>query len=125
MTGADHDPAVAFCAYDLANERRDVGGRSPGPSPDRRRCRSRILHLGVTPTVLRRGPYRFFFYSDDRSEPSHVHVRREARHAKFWLDPVSVAVNHGFAQHELNRIEAIVSEHRDELMEVWNGFFSD
>ena len=40
------------------------------------------------PTVLRRGPYRFFFYSSDRAEPPHVHVERDENLAKFWLDPV-------------------------------------
>ena len=39
------------------------------------------------PTVLRRGPYRFFFYSSDRAEPPHVHVERDENLAKFWLDP--------------------------------------
>jgi hypothetical protein len=38
------------------------------------------------PTVLRRGPYRSFFYSSDRAEPPHVHVERDANLAKFWLD---------------------------------------
>jgi hypothetical protein len=38
------------------------------------------------PTVLREREYRFFFYADDRSEPRHVHVQREARSAKFWLE---------------------------------------
>jgi len=38
------------------------------------------------PTVLRAGPYRFFFYSVDRGEPVHVHVERETKRAKFWLD---------------------------------------
>jgi hypothetical protein len=28
------------------------------------------------PTVLRIGPYRFFFYAGDRDEPPHVHVER-------------------------------------------------
>lgn len=28
------------------------------------------------PTVLRVGPYRFFFYSGDGDEPRHVHVER-------------------------------------------------
>ncbi|MEK7415510.1 MAG: DUF4160 domain-containing protein, partial [Planctomycetota bacterium] len=27
------------------------------------------------PTVLRVGPYRFHFYSDERGEPAHIHVR--------------------------------------------------
>ena len=39
------------------------------------------------PTVLRRGPYLFFFYSSDRAEPPHVHVQRDENLAKFWLDP--------------------------------------
>jgi Domain of unknown function (DUF4160) len=43
------------------------------------------------PTVLRVGPYRFFFYSGDGSEAPHVHVERDASVAKFWLDPVRLA----------------------------------
>jgi hypothetical protein len=38
------------------------------------------------PTVLRSGPYRFFFYSSDGPEPPHVHVERDAGRVKFWLD---------------------------------------
>src|SRR5262249_10497064 len=44
--------------------------------------------LRPMPTVLRDGPYRMFFYSADRGEPPHVHVVREAKEAKFWLNPV-------------------------------------
>lgn len=29
------------------------------------------------PTVLRVGPYRFFFYAGDRNEPQHIHVERD------------------------------------------------
>jgi Domain of unknown function (DUF4160) len=39
------------------------------------------------PTALRTGPYRFYFYSYDCGEPRHMHVDRENRSAKFWLDP--------------------------------------
>lgn len=42
------------------------------------------------PTVLREGPYRFFFSSLDYGEPPHIHVRRENKVAKFWLDPVTL-----------------------------------
>lgn len=40
------------------------------------------------PTVLRSGPYRFFSYAGDRDEPKHVHVERDEKTAKFWLDPI-------------------------------------
>jgi hypothetical protein len=39
------------------------------------------------PTVLRSGPYRFFFYSADGAEPPHIHVERDDNTAKFWLRP--------------------------------------
>jgi hypothetical protein len=44
--------------------------------------------------------------------------------AKFWLDPVSLAFNRGFAAHELNRVEARVNENRETLIEAWNEFFA-
>src|SRR5262245_28222245 len=55
------------------------------------------------PTVLRSGPYRFFFYSGDGNEPPHVHVERDDCEAKFWLDPVRLAHSHGFSRKEINR----------------------
>src|SRR5260370_284948 len=33
--------------------------------------------IGSMPTVLRWGPYRAFFYSNERGEPPHIHVRPE------------------------------------------------
>jgi len=66
------------------------------------------------------GPYRFFFYSFDCREPRHVHVQRERMVCKFWLDPVSLARNHGFAAAELNRIRAAVELHYDAIVEAWD-----
>ena len=40
------------------------------------------------PTILRIGPYRFYFYAGDRDELQYVHVERDEKIAKFWLDPV-------------------------------------
>ena len=75
------------------------------------------------PTVLRVGPYRFFFYAGDRDEPPHVHVEREAKVAKFWLDPVRLHRSGGFSQTEVGRIHKLVSNHRMELLEAWNAYF--
>ena len=75
------------------------------------------------PTILTSGPYRFFFYSNERGEPAHVHVERDTAEAKFWLDPVSLASNHGFAAHELNTITTLVEKHREEIREAWNNHF--
>lgn len=72
------------------------------------------------PTVLRIGPYRFYFYSHDLiHEPPHVHVDRGDLSAKFWLNPVALASNLGFSPRELRKIEKITSEHQTELLERW------
>ena len=77
----------------------------------------------MSPTILRDGPYRFFFFSSDRSEPRHVHVARDLRVAKFWLDPVAVASDGGFPHNELNKIAALVREHQAALVKAWDDFF--
>ena len=77
------------------------------------------------PTVLRNGPYRFFFYAGDRDEPAHVHVERDDCEAKFWLEPVRLARSHGFRRKEINRARKLVEEHREQLLESWNEFFRD
>ena len=53
------------------------------------------------PTVLRSGPYRFYFYCHEPNEPAHIHVERDDLAAKFCLDPVELARNFGFRAHEL------------------------
>ncbi len=51
---------------------------------------------------------RFLFFSSDRGEPMHVHVARDRKAAKFWLEPVRMEYNHGLAPAELNRVTALV-----------------
>ena len=75
------------------------------------------------PTVLRIGPYRFFFYSLENNEPRHVHVERDDATAKYWLEPVELAANHGFRSHELTYLRALVLEYQPFFVEAWNGHF--
>ena len=75
------------------------------------------------PTVLREGPYRFFFVSLDRGEPPHIHVRRESMVAKFWLDPIALERAGGFTRGEINAIARLVQTHRQVFLERWHEFF--
>ena len=75
------------------------------------------------PTVLRIGPYRFFFYAGDRDEPPHVHVERERSTAKFWLRPVRLQRSQGFSNVEVNRILRLVEESQDALLRSWHEYF--
>lgn len=79
----------------------------------------------MTPVVLREGPYRFYFYSHETNEPSHVHIDRDDQSAKFWLHPVSLANNLGFSPNELRKIEAIITDNQQRLLEAWHVYFGD
>jgi hypothetical protein len=78
----------------------------------------------VSPTVLQSGPYRFFFFSSDRGEPIHVHVERERKTAKFWLERIRMESNHGFAPTELNKVATLVQEHEADLVKAWHEYFN-
>lgn len=73
------------------------------------------------PTVLRSGPYRFYWFSHDAIEPPHIHVDRDDRSLKIWLDSLAVARNDGFGPVEKGRIVALVRAHRGWLLEEWHG----
>lgn len=75
------------------------------------------------PAVIRRGRFRFFFFSNEGSEPPHIHVKAAEFEAKFWLNPIALAANYGFKARELSTIEDIIEENREELLEAWNEHF--
>jgi hypothetical protein len=76
------------------------------------------------PVIKIPGPYEFGFFSNENAEPSHVHVSREEKECKFWIGPVRLAKNWGFAGHELRKIEKLVRSHEDEIQAVWDDHFA-
>jgi len=76
------------------------------------------------PTVLRIGPFRFFFYSNENGEPAHIHIQRDDSLAKFWLKPVALASSTRFSAKELRKLETLVEENRKQFIEVWDEYFS-
>ncbi len=66
------------------------------------------------------GPYRLYFVSADCSEPPHIHVVRERKRAKFWLEPIALFSQGGFRAHELREIERFLRERHSEIMEAWH-----
>ncbi len=77
------------------------------------------------PTLLREGPFRFFFYLGDRGEPPHVHVQRDNHIAKFWLNPVTLERSGGLSRPELRRVERIIEENQTSFLGEWNVRFND
>ncbi len=77
------------------------------------------------PTILKIGPYRFFFYSGDWQEPPHVHIERDNAEAKFWLNPIRLARSSRFTSTDLNRIQKMVEENINTLRGKWHEYFSN
>lgn len=75
------------------------------------------------PVILREGPYLIQFFSGDKNEPPHVHVRRDNNIAKFWLNPVRLQNMGGFRGVEARRIRRIIEDNEDTLLEAWNDYF--
>ena len=77
----------------------------------------------MSPTVFREKGYRFYFLSNEEKRV-HVHVTCGDGEAKFWLEPiVSLAIYHGLNPKELNAIQNIIEEHKDEIVEAWQKHF--
>jgi len=76
------------------------------------------------PTVLRIKGYRFFFFSNEGTEPAHIHVEKAGCYAKFWLDPVRSAADFGFNSKQLREILVIIDNNIPLLTNKWNEHFT-
>jgi hypothetical protein len=78
------------------------------------------------PTILRLGPYRFWFFSNENQatgEPPHIHVESGDGWAEFRLAPVSLRDHGGYNRREVERIRRIVIANRDLFLRRWHEFF--
>ena len=75
------------------------------------------------PTVLRWRGDRFYFFSNEGTEPPHIHIDKAGNTVKYWLEPVRLARQVGFSQAELRELEEKVQSERTMLIEAWNGYF--
>ena len=77
------------------------------------------------PTVLRIKGYRFFFFSSDRNEPIHIHVKKGEGDGKIWLEPELLPEYFfGFKNQEESQIMKIVKENQQLIISKWNEYFS-
>ncbi len=77
----------------------------------------------MSPTVLRVGALRFFFFSREESR-IHVHVQAPDGEAKFWLEPeIALAESVGLSGPILTRVERLVRKHETEIKTAWHKHF--
>lgn len=73
------------------------------------------------PTILRLKGYRFMIYtSEPANERPHVHVIKDDRDAKIWIDVLAFAKGDDlFKAKERREIMEIAEEHQAFFMEKW------
>lgn len=61
------------------------------------------------------------YWSKDLQERMHVHVYRGDKKAvKVWLEPtVKAAMARGYTRKQIEQVEAIVRDHREQVVEEW------
>ncbi|HEY8884779.1 MAG TPA: DUF4160 domain-containing protein [Chloroflexota bacterium] len=77
------------------------------------------------PTVLIVGGNRFFFFSNEGSEPAHIHVENGDRYAKFWLDPIALAESYDYNGGELRSLRVLVTDNRALFLRKWREHFDN
>ena len=76
------------------------------------------------PTVLLKGGFRFFFYSNENNEPAHIHVEKGNGEGKIWLEPIiTIAWFYGFTAGEEKEIAGIIEEHAAAFKNKWYEYF--
>jgi len=76
------------------------------------------------PTILVVRGWRVFFYSNEGSEPVHVHARKGGAECKIWLHretyDIEEAWSHALTPRLRREIRKIVFEHFDLILEEWD-----
>lgn len=52
-----------------------------------------------------------------------MHVSRDDKEVKIWLETLEVAFNRKFSQKEIRDIIRIIERRRQEIEDKWNDFF--
>jgi hypothetical protein len=64
------------------------------------------------------------FIVTKNGEPAHIHIQRDRMLAKFWLQPVALASSTRFSPKELRKLEMLVKDNIETLLEAWNEYFN-
>jgi len=78
------------------------------------------------PTILVILGWRLFFYANERNEPIHVHCRKGAGEAKYWLDVDGFEAIEAHAYNmrpaDKRTVRRIIFEHFDYIVSEWRKF---
>lgn len=76
------------------------------------------------PTILLVMGWRFFFYSNEKNEPIHIHCRRAEKECKYWLDTRNFALQEAYSYSMNNKdkreVKKIIFEYFEFIEQEWN-----
>ena len=79
-------------------------------------------------TILFIYGWRLFFYSNEGSEPIHVHAEKADMECKYWILIEEVEIKEEFAFNltptAKKEIKKIIYQHFDLIIESWNNHFN-
>ena len=79
------------------------------------------------PTVLFILGWRLFFYSNEGSEPIHVHAEKGEMECKYWIivDEIEIyeAFSFNMSPASKREIKKIIYQHFDLIVEAWKQHF--
>jgi ribosomal protein L16/L10AE len=77
----------------------------------------------MSPTVVRDGPFRMFFFSREERRP-HVHVSHPDGEAKFWIEPgIELGTQIGLTANQIRDARSAVERHLQEIRDAWYRHF--
>lgn len=79
------------------------------------------------PTVLYLRGWRLHFYSNEGSEPIHIHAEKGEKDCKYWLDielyEIREAYSYNLNARDTREVRKIILQNFDEIVEAWETFF--
>jgi hypothetical protein len=78
------------------------------------------------PTILFVYGWRFFFYSNEKNEPIHIHCQKAEKECKFWLDEnkfdIIEAYMYNMKPRDFKIVRRAIFENFDFIVSEWKKF---
>jgi len=75
------------------------------------------------PTILLVMGWRFFFYSNEKNEPIHIHCRKAEKECKYWLDTKNFGLQEAYSYSMNNKdkreVKKIIFEYFEFIEQEW------
>jgi hypothetical protein len=80
------------------------------------------------PTVLYIFGWRFFFYSNEGSEPIHILAEKGDMECKYWLLVDELEIKEAFSYNltpaAKREVKKVIYQHFDDIVLAWNEYFN-